>query len=96
MSIEQAKAAIEKMKADKAFLDEVNAKATSEEKLEVINAAGYECSKEELRELIAQQAKEELAHCDHHCESGKCPDQGSAPCNGTYYEPCCYAEVAYI
>ncbi len=50
MSLEQAKALIERMKTDKAFADEVNAIETSEARLGHIKESGFDCSAEDIRE----------------------------------------------
>jgi len=44
MSIEQAKAFIEKMKTDKAFREQIMAIETLEDRLKAIGAAGYDCT----------------------------------------------------
>ncbi|WP_449258115.1 Nif11-like leader peptide family natural product precursor [Chlorobium limicola] len=50
MSVEQAKAFIEKMKTDEAFREHIMAIETPEERLEAIGEAGFECTGEEINE----------------------------------------------
>ncbi|KAA6232580.1 Nif11-like leader peptide family natural product precursor [Chlorobium phaeovibrioides] len=50
MSVEQAKAFIEKMKTDEAFREKIMAIVTPEERLKAIGAAGFECTGEEINE----------------------------------------------
>jgi len=50
MSVEQAKAFIEKMKTDEAFREKIMAIETPEERLKAIGAAGFECTGEEINE----------------------------------------------
>jgi len=50
MSVEQAKAFIEKMKTDEAFREKIMAIETPEERLKAIGAAGFECTGEEVNE----------------------------------------------
>ncbi|WP_449258594.1 Nif11-like leader peptide family natural product precursor [Chlorobium limicola] len=53
MSVEQAKAFIEKMKTDEAFREQIMAIETPEERLKAIGAAGFECTGEEINEAGA-------------------------------------------
>jgi len=50
MSVEQAKAFIEKMKTDEAFREKIMAIETPGERLKAIGAAGFECTGEEINE----------------------------------------------
>ena len=50
MSVEQAKAFIEKMKTDEAFHEKIMAIKTSEERLNAIEEAGFVCTGEEINE----------------------------------------------
>ncbi|WP_449258993.1 Nif11-like leader peptide family natural product precursor [Chlorobium limicola] len=50
MSVEHAKAFIEKMKTDEAFREKIMAIETPEERLKAIGAAGFECTGEEINE----------------------------------------------
>ncbi|NTU68893.1 MAG: Nif11-like leader peptide family natural product precursor [Chlorobiaceae bacterium] len=50
MSVEQAKAFIEKMKTDEAFREKIMAIETPEERLKAIVEAGFECSASELND----------------------------------------------
>ncbi|ABB23732.1 Nif11-like leader peptide family natural product precursor [Pelodictyon luteolum] len=50
MSVEQAKAFIEKMKTDEAFHEKIMAIETPEERLNAIEEAGFECTAEEINE----------------------------------------------
>ncbi|WP_449258995.1 Nif11-like leader peptide family natural product precursor [Chlorobium limicola] len=53
MSVEQAKAFIEKMKTDEAFRELIMAIETPEDRLKAIGAAGFECTGEEINEVSA-------------------------------------------
>ncbi|NTV03199.1 MAG: Nif11-like leader peptide family natural product precursor [Chlorobiaceae bacterium] len=53
MSLEQAKAFIEKMKTDEAFREKIMAIETPEERLKAIAEAGFECTGEEINEAGA-------------------------------------------
>ncbi|NTU68881.1 MAG: Nif11-like leader peptide family natural product precursor [Chlorobiaceae bacterium] len=53
MSVEQAKAFIEKMKTDEAFREQIMATETPEERLKAIEKAGFECTGEEINEAGA-------------------------------------------
>ncbi|WP_449258591.1 Nif11-like leader peptide family natural product precursor [Chlorobium limicola] len=48
MSVEQAKAFIEKMKTDEAFREQIMAIETPEERLKAIGEAGFDCTGEEI------------------------------------------------
>ncbi|WP_225739478.1 Nif11-like leader peptide family natural product precursor [Chlorobium phaeovibrioides] len=50
MSVEQAKAFIEKMKTDEAFREKIMTIETPEDRLKAIAAAGFECTGEEINE----------------------------------------------
>ena len=50
MSVEHAKAFIERMKTDEAFREQIMAIETPEERLKAIAAAGFECTGEEINE----------------------------------------------
>ncbi|WP_449258116.1 Nif11-like leader peptide family natural product precursor [Chlorobium limicola] len=50
MSVEHAKAFIERMKTDEAFREQIMAIETPEERLKAIGAAGFECTGEEINE----------------------------------------------
>ncbi len=51
MSVEQAKAFIERMKTDEAFREKIMAIETPEERLKAIAAAGFECTGEAIKEV---------------------------------------------
>jgi len=53
MSVEQAKAFIEKMKTDEAFREKIMAIETPGERLKAIAAAGFKCTGEEINEAGA-------------------------------------------
>ncbi|NTU68895.1 MAG: Nif11-like leader peptide family natural product precursor [Chlorobiaceae bacterium] len=53
MSVEQAKAFIEKMKTDEAFREKIMAIETPEERLKAIGAAGFPCNGVEINEAAA-------------------------------------------
>ncbi|NTU68883.1 MAG: Nif11-like leader peptide family natural product precursor [Chlorobiaceae bacterium] len=50
MSVEHAKAFIEKMKTDEAFREKIMAIETPEERLKAIGEAGFECTGEEIND----------------------------------------------
>ncbi|ABB23741.1 Nif11-like leader peptide family natural product precursor [Pelodictyon luteolum] len=50
MSVEQAKAFIERMKTDEAFREMIMAIEMPEDRLKAIGAAGFECTGEEINE----------------------------------------------
>jgi predicted ribosomally synthesized peptide with nif11-like leader len=52
MSLDQAKAFIEKMKSDVAFRERVLAIDDVAERFQLINSEGYECSEAEINEVI--------------------------------------------
>ncbi|ABB23749.1 Nif11-like leader peptide family natural product precursor [Pelodictyon luteolum] len=58
MSVEQAKAFIEKMKTDEAFREKIMAIETPEERLGAIGAAGFECTGEEINEVGSAEVEE--------------------------------------
>ena len=51
MSVEQAKAFVEKMKSDDAFRDKVMAEEDVEARMELIGAEGFDCSAAEIGAL---------------------------------------------
>jgi predicted ribosomally synthesized peptide with nif11-like leader len=61
MSVEQAKAFIEKLDSDKAFLTQVAGAGSDEARLELAKAAGFEFTAEELAGVIDQFTDEELS-----------------------------------
>ncbi|WP_449258991.1 Nif11-like leader peptide family natural product precursor [Chlorobium limicola] len=54
MSVEHAKAFIEKMKTDEAFREQIMAIETPEERLKAIGAAGFDCTGEEINEVSGE------------------------------------------
>lgn len=52
MSLEQAKAFIEKMKSEEAFKERILAVEDVEERMEMIKAEGFDCTKEEIRVFL--------------------------------------------
>ena len=75
MSIDQAKAFIERMKRDKAFADQVMAIENVNEALAFINNAGFDFTLEELKAVKAELSddKSEGAKCwDSHAVSTGC------------------------
>ncbi|NTU68896.1 MAG: Nif11-like leader peptide family natural product precursor [Chlorobiaceae bacterium] len=58
MSVEQAKAFIEKMKTDEAFREKIMAIETPEERLKAIKEAGYDCSADEVNEAGAARVED--------------------------------------
>ena len=69
MSVEQAKAFIERMKTDEAFREKIMATETPEARLSVIKDAGFECTAEEINEAadigIGTIAGGRPARCPH-------------------------------
>ncbi|KAA6232572.1 Nif11-like leader peptide family natural product precursor [Chlorobium phaeovibrioides] len=53
MSVEQAKAFIEKMKTDEAFREKIMTIKSLKDRLSAIHAAGYDCAAEEINESNA-------------------------------------------
>lgn len=60
MSQEQAKAALGKMNTDKAFSAKVLAGADMAARLKIINAAGFDCTAEEIKAVSKQLGDDEL------------------------------------
>ncbi|MFO7803591.1 MAG: Nif11-like leader peptide family natural product precursor [Desulfovermiculus sp.] len=60
MSIEQAQAAIEKMKQDQQFREKIMALETLEERVSQLKAEGFDCTVDELRSMYTQMSEEEL------------------------------------
>ncbi len=60
MSIESAKAFIERMKTDEEFNKTVGEIATAEERMEYVKKAGFGFTKEELEEVSAVLTEDEL------------------------------------
>jgi len=61
MSVEQAKAFIEKLDSDKTFLSQVAGAGSDEARLELAKAAGFEFTAEELAGAIGESGGEELS-----------------------------------
>ena len=61
MSVEQAKAFIEKLDSDKTFLREVAGAGSDEARLELAIAAGFDFTAEELADAIGESGGEELS-----------------------------------
>ncbi|MBD2299685.1 Nif11-like leader peptide family natural product precursor [Nostoc sp. FACHB-87] len=59
MSIQDAQAFYSRMKTDDAFLDQVENAASPENRLEIIQSAGYDFSAEEFNTVLAQNAQPE-------------------------------------
>ncbi|UZJ40381.1 Nif11-like leader peptide family RiPP precursor [Prosthecochloris sp. SCSIO W1101] len=53
MSLDQAKAAINKLKTDSSFRDEIMSIVEVNKRIERLNKAGFQCTFEELDQLIA-------------------------------------------
>ena len=66
MSVEQAKAFIERMKTDEAFREKIMAIETPEERLKAIGAAGFEFTGEEINEARGS-ADIAGGYCSHLC-----------------------------
>lgn len=60
MSQQQANAAIEKLKTDEAFRAKVMAEADVAERLKIINAAGFNCTVQELKAASQELDDDEL------------------------------------
>ena len=60
MSLENAKAFLEKIKSDDNFRKEVGEKASPEERVQFIKNAGFDFTKDELDSLKAELSDEEL------------------------------------
>jgi predicted ribosomally synthesized peptide with nif11-like leader len=73
MSVEQAKAFIEKMKTDEAFREQIMAIETPEGRLKAIGAAGFDCTGDEVNEASADVGNEALAAGVRNCYGwGRC------------------------
>ncbi len=60
MSLDQAKAFIEKMKSDKAFREKVLAIEDVAGRLQLINSEGFTCTNEEIKAVSAELSDEDL------------------------------------
>lgn len=70
MSLEQAKAAIEKLKTDKGFTAKVLEKKAPVEMLKVINSSGFECTLREIEQvkvMLKVPSEKVLYACDGLC-----------------------------
>ena len=54
MSLDQARAFIEKMKSDKAFSDVIMAIEDVDDRLAAASCEGFECSEAEVKELLSE------------------------------------------
>ena len=61
MSVEQAKAFIEKLNSDEIFLNQIAGAGSDEARLQMAKEAGFEFSTEELTSVIDQFTSEELS-----------------------------------
>ena len=60
MSLDQARAFIEKMKSDVAFKERVLAIEDVAERFNVINSEGFDCSEEEIKEVAGELSDDDL------------------------------------
>ncbi len=60
MSLDQARAFIEKMKSDVAFKERVMAIEDVAERFKLIKSDGFDCSEEEIKEVAEELSDEEL------------------------------------
>ena len=60
MSIESAKAFLERLKSDEDFSKTVGEIATAEERMEYVKTAGFDFTKDELDEVTAELSEAEL------------------------------------
>ena len=76
MSIESAKAFLERLKSDEDFSKTVGEIATAEERMEYVKTAGFGFTKEELDEVRSELSKEDLQAVsggwDIHKDCAKC------------------------
>ena len=70
MSVEQAKAFIEKLDSDKTLLTQVAGAASDETRLELARAAGFEFATEDLADAIGESDREELSDDDLEAVAG--------------------------
>ena len=61
MSVEQAKAFVEKLDSDKTFLTQVAGADSDESRLELAQKAGFEFTTEELASAMGESASDELS-----------------------------------
>jgi predicted ribosomally synthesized peptide with nif11-like leader len=61
MSVENAKAFLEKLNRDETFLNQIAGAGNDEARLQMANKAGFEFSAEELTSVIDQLSSEELS-----------------------------------
>lgn len=87
MSIDQAKALIERMKRDKAFADQVMAIEGVDARMEFIKKAGFDFTVEEMKALKAELSDDDLKAAALCSGSHACLNH--ATCNGHYAgSPC--------
>ena len=60
MSLDHARAFIEKMKTDAAFSERVKASGDVAERFNLIKSDGFDCSEEEIKEVAGELIDEEL------------------------------------
>ncbi len=60
MSIESAKAFVERMNTDDDFRKELDEKSTPEDRMQFVKANGFDFSKEELEQVKSELSDEEL------------------------------------
>ena len=80
MSIDQAKALIERMKSDKAFADQVMAIEDFDKRMSFIKKAGFDFTVEEIRAVKAEISDDQVkwALCSSSCAAVH------STCNGPY------------
>ncbi len=60
MTIESAKAFVERMKSDEDFRKEVGEKSSSEDRMKFVKDNGFDFSKEEIEQVKSEMSDEEL------------------------------------
>jgi predicted ribosomally synthesized peptide with nif11-like leader len=80
MSIESARAFLERVQNDEDFRKTVGEIATAEERMEFVQGAGFDFTKEEIK---SDQVERSLTRCSYFL--AECPDE---PCRSDWYEGC--------
>ena len=70
MSIESAKAFVEKMASDDAFRAKLEQAASDEDRKQMVKDAGFEFTKDELKAVVAESGKGELSEKDLEAVAG--------------------------
>jgi predicted ribosomally synthesized peptide with nif11-like leader len=64
MSLDSAKAFIEKMKSDAAFKERVLGVEDVAERLSLISSEGFDCTEEEIKQVSGELSEEELYYAE--------------------------------